>query len=215
MLSPLLRKSASAMSSRPAAPSGELNLKQRLCLFHNTSMSAEEALALEDEQLTGALLVEKGVKVSNIAAAGMGPVALHGMGVHDAQTLRAMGFTALYLADAVFASEANSAYGGPSVIEAFLVSASDAVCIAGSDAVGILGVTTQQLMEACACAPTEAAAVLQQTPGGNALQGVSPTTLLDTGLRKPKLMELGYSLAAVVKQTGASHTELAKLGFGL
>lgn len=203
------------MSLRPAAKSAELDLKQRLCLFHNTSTSAEEALALDSAQITAELLVERGVKASNIAAAGLGPGALHAMGVRDAATLRTMGFTALYLADAVFASEANSAYGGPSVIDAFLVSASDAVCIAGSDAVGILGVTAEQLMAACAGAPTEAAAVLQQTPGGTALQGVKPTTLLDTGLRRPKLMELGYSLAAVVKQTGATHTELAKLGFGL
>ena len=203
------------MSLRPAATNGELGLKQRLCLFHNTPMPAEEALALDVAQITAELLLEKGVKASNIAAAGLGPAALHSMGVREPTTLRSMGFTALYLADAVFASEANSAYGGPSVIDAFLISASDAVCIAGSDAVGILGVTTEQLMAVCAGAPTEAAAVLQQTPGGAALQGVLATTLLDTGLRRPKLMELGYSLHAVVKQTGATHIELAKLGFGL
>lgn len=203
------------MASRPSVNSGELTLKQRLCLFHNTAVTAEEALALEDDRLTGAFLVEKGVKASNIAAAGLGPVALHAMGVSDAQMLRAIGFTALYLADSVFASEANSSFGSKSVIDAFLISASDAVCLAGSDAVTILGVTTQQLMEACAGAPTEAGAVLQQTAGGTALQGVQPTTLLDTGLRRPKLMELGYSLTAVVKQTGATHIHLAKLGFGL
>ena len=151
---PTFRKRAAAMSLRPAATNGELGLKQRLCLFHNTSMPAEEALALDVAQITAELLLEKGVKASNIAAAGLGPAALHAMGVREPTTLRSMGFTALYLADAVFASEANSAYGGPSVIDAFLISASDAVCIAGSDAVGILGVTTEQLMAVGAPAHT-------------------------------------------------------------
>lgn len=215
MLGPFLSVATPKMSLRPALQPGTLTLRQKLCLFHQTSVNAEEALALDEEQLTGSFLASKGVRASNISAAGLGPVALHGMGVTDAQHLRAMGFTALYLVDSKFASEANTAYGGPSIIDAFLVSASDAVCLAGSEACNILGVTTEQLMAACAAAPTEAASVLQQMPAGISLQDVAPTTLLDTGLRKAKLMELGYSLAAVVKQTGADHIQLAKLGFGL
>ena len=39
--------------------------------------------------------------------------------------------------------------------------------------------------------------------------------VLNTGLRKAALMQLGYSLAGIVKQTRANASELEKLGFGL
>ena len=170
---------------------------------------------LEDHEINGALLLSKGVTASNVGAAGLGPLALHEMGVEDPEALRRLGYTAMHLTDAKIASEASTAYGGRRVVEAFLVGASDAVALAGSEAVSILGVEMEDMLQACAGAPKEAGAVLEQMPQGVSLKGVSARTLLDTGLRKGKLMEYGYSLAAVVKQTKAGPTELSKLGFGL
>ena len=200
---------------RAEVPEAGISTRQRLFIFHETGISAEEALALEDEQLTAALLIEKKVKASNIAAAGVGPRLLKSIGVEDPKDLRIMGFDSLYLADGKFASEANAAYGADAVREAFLISASDAVSIAGTDAVGMLGITANDLLAVCAGAPTEAHSVLQQLPKGVSLTGVSPSTLLDTGLRKAKLAELGYSLTSVATQTGARAEHLAKLGYTL
>ena len=193
--------------------SGGVTPRQRLILFADTELSADKALALPDEQLTAGLLIEQGVKASSIMAAGIGPRQLHKMGVSDADTLRRMGFDPLYLVDARFCSEANATFGAASVKATFLCSASDAVCLAGSAAVAILGISTGELLRACAGASVEAFAVMQQVDKGQALFNVDPDTLLDTGLRKQKLLELGYSLSNVVAQTGAGSKHLRKLGF--
>jgi len=192
-----------------------MSTKQRLCLFHGSEVTAEGALAMEDTEITKKMLLEKGIKANNIAAAGIGPSRLHKMGIGSASQLRSMGFDALYLADPKFATEANACFGSNDVKNAFLKGASDAVSIAGTDAMELLDVTVSDLMSVCAGAPTEAQAVLQQLPLGTSLAGVSAATVLDTGLRKSALMELGYSLTSIAQQTKANATELAKLGYSL
>ena len=170
---------------------------------------------MNDADMTFAMLVENGVKVKNVAAAGIGPKKLKEMGLENAEQLRKFGFDALYLADPKFASEANAAFGSDSIREIYLNSASDAVAIAGTDAMDLLGITCLDLMQVCAGAPTEAHAVLQQLPLGKSLTGVQASVILDTGLRKAALMELGYSLSTIVAQTSADAKQLAKLGFTL
>jgi hypothetical protein len=160
---------SASMSVRPAASNELLTTKQRLCVFHNTELSAEKALALSEEDMNDTLLTSHAVKAENLAAAGVGPRTLKRMGVPDAASLRKMGFDSLYLTDSKFAAEANAAFGAEAVVDAFLMSASDAVAIAGSDAVGILGISTTDLLDACAGAPVEAASVLQQLPHGLSL----------------------------------------------
>lgn len=202
------------MSVRPAEQ-GELSTKQRLCLFHGSDVKAESALAMNSSEITYQVLLQHRIKARNIAVAGIGPSRLLSMGVENASQMRALGFDALYLADPRFASEANFSFGSHAVKEAYLQSASDAVAISGTDAMDVLGVSTDDLMSACAGAPIEAQAVLQQLPLGTSLQGVSAVTVLDTGLRKAALVELGYSLTSIVKQTNANAAELAKLGYSM
>lgn len=202
---------------RRAKQSGEegISTRQRLLLFSDTGVAAEDALGFSDEELNAGLLIESGVKAGCIAAAGIGPSKLREMGVADAVTLRRMGFDPLYLVDSRFCTEANAAFGAFDVKAAFLSSASDAVCLAGSDAVHILSITAEELLDACAGASVEAFAVLQQMQPGQGMAGVSAGTLLNTGLRKQKLLELGYSISNVVAQTQASAAELQKLGFSV
>lgn len=204
-----------AMSMRPQLSEEMLSIRQRLALFHGTSVTAETALQFSDAEINAELLRKGGVTMNNMTAAGVGPLLLKRMGVGNASELSDMGFDALHLSDTKFATEATSAYGATDVVEAFLRSASDAVAIAGSDAMDILGVSVQQLLEVCAGAPVEAQAVLQQLPSGKGLVGVPATTLLDSGLRKNSLMQIGYSLSVVASQTSASADALQKLGFGL
>ena len=70
-----------------------------------------------------------------MATAGVGPKLLKVVGVADCSSLRKLGFDSLYLADTKFVSEANAAFGSRDVIRAFLTGASDAVAIAGTEAV--------------------------------------------------------------------------------
>lgn len=203
------------MSMRTFDHTEDLSTKQRLCLFHGSSVKAEDALLIDYKDLTFEVLLENGVRVQNITAAGIGPQRLKSMGLESADRLRSIGFDALYLADPRFASEANAAFGSEAIRESYLRSASDAVAISGTDAMGLLGITCLHLMEACAGAPTEAHAVLQQLPLGTSLSGVPASVVLDTGLRKAALMQLGYSLSSVVSQTSANARQLETLGFAL
>lgn len=187
--------------------------KMRLCLFHNTDLSAEQALVLSEEEITAQYLRENGVHASNIATAGIGPKLLKQIGFSNCMSLRQIGFDSLYLTDRKFAVELNAAYGSVDVTRTFLAGASDAVAIAGSEAVDILGIHTQDLLAVCAGAPTEAHAVLQQLPLGVSLKGVDPTVLLDAGIRKQALSEVGYSLSSVISQTSANGQQLLKMGF--
>lgn len=204
------------MSSRKHVSGDEyLSPKMRLCLFYESSCNSEEALALQESDITPDFLIANGVKARNMLAAGVGPRFLKDIGVSDCAQLRTMGFDALDLADTKFASEACLAYGADEILKVFLTGASDAVAIAGSDTIHITGVSTKALLSACAGAPTEARAVLQQLPSGASLEGVDADTLLDTGIRKSVLLELGYSLTSIVSQTKANAKQLATLGYSV
>lgn len=192
-----------------------LSVRQKLALFYGSGLSAEKTLTTPDNEITFDMLLTNGVKAVNICAAGVRPLLLKQHGVVNASQLRRLGFDALHLVDAVYATEACAAYGAREVIEAFLQTPADAVVLAGSDAIGTLGVTVQELMEVCAGAPTEAIEVLKQVTDATPLKGVSSTTLLDTGLRASQLKALGFSLASV-RDLQIVHThDLFKLGYCL
>jgi hypothetical protein len=193
----------------------QLTNKQIICIFHDSSMSLEEVLSINQEDITYKLLTDKGVKALNLSVAKIGPSKLKKMGMQNAAQLRAFGFDTLYLSDSRFTSEAIHCFGSRDVKMTYVQSASDAVAISGTDSMHLLGINVTELLMCCAGAPLECRAVLEQIPGGSALQGVPCSVILDTGIRSRALMELGYSLTAVVKQTGATVSDLFKLGFSL
>lgn len=200
------------MASR-GEPKVQLSVKARLCLFHETGVTAEQALSLPDEEITYDYLLRSGSKAVNILTAGLGPMDLKRRGAETAESLRKAGFDAVSLCDKTFANQALLAYGADSVKSAFIVSPQDAVSVASSEAMFILDVGVQSLLEVCAGAPVQAACVLNQLPRGCSLKGVPAKTLLDSGLRRQALIALGYSVSQVVSQCNANAQQLAKLGF--
>jgi len=202
------------MSVRKAVEE-ELTTRQKLTLFHGSALTAEAALGTADSDITFDLLLTKGVKALNISTAGIRPLGLKKYGVTQASQLRRLGFDALYLVDPVWCTEANAAFGAADVIAAFLISPQDAVVLSGSEAVGTLNLSMDQLLEVCAGAPTEAISVLKQSTDAAPLKGVRPTVLLDTGLRAPQLKQLGYSLVHIREMQGLTGEQARKLGFNL
>lgn len=194
----------------------ELNVKQRLAIFHNTSVTAEQALVLKAEDITLDFLVQSGVKAVNLVVAGLRPMNLKRFGVTDAPQLRRLGFTALHLIDPSFCHEANSAYGADAVTEAFVNEPGAAVVVAGTEAATILDISTKKLLEVCAGAPTEALSVLGHHNGdAKCLQDVPAVTLLDAGIRAQQLKQLGFNFAQVMQCTSANKDQMLKLGFKL
>jgi len=198
---------------KPAEDS--LSIRQKLTLFHGTAVSAERALSTPDGDINFEMMVTSGVKAVNIITAGVRPLLLKQHGVTSAAQLRRLGFDALHLVDEVMCDEASSAYGAPDVVQSFLVSPTDAVALAGSAAVTKLNIGVEQLLEACAGAPTEAISVLQQVTQASPLKGVAAKTLLDTGLRGPQLKQLGYTLVQIRELAGIGAAELHKLEYTL
>ena len=77
-------------------------------------------------------------------------------------------------------------------------------------AAAMLDVSTERMLIECAGASVEAAAVLKEQ---RSLQDVQAITLLDTGIRSKQLVEMGYTAEGVRLATGATLTQLQKMGF--
>lgn len=182
-------------------------------MFHGTSVNAETACTLEDAEINFDLMMRTGVKAVNLVVAMVGPTSLKARGVHSAAQLRQLGFDALHLCDADFCNEACMAYGASAIVDAFLVSAADAVALSGMEAMHILDIDVRQLLTRCAGFPGEAVAVLQQLPQGASLRNVPCNVVLDSGLRASTLAKCGYGLAGVCDQISPTGSEMARLGY--
>lgn len=187
--------------------------RARVALFHGTALSASDAMCLDDESINYEVMLKAGVKAINLQVANLGPVSLSRRGFERPDQLRTFGFDAGHLCDPSWCNEACMAYGRDALVAAFVVSAADAVAVAGSEAMTLLNVLPSDLLERCAGFPGEAQGVLQQLPQGISLRNVLPRTLLDAGLRVNALKACGYGLQSVVEQTGADARDLGKLGF--
>ena len=169
---------------------------------------------MNDAEINFDLFLRRGVRACNLVAAGQGPTALRSRGAATARQLRQLGLDSLHLCDADFCNDAGLAYGTEATVDAFLVSAADAVNLAGTEAMHILDIHPRRLLECCVGFPGEAEEVLKQLPQGAALHGVPCSVVLDAGLRAAALKRCGYGLDGVVRQLAASGTELGKLGYG-
>ncbi|MGZ0213725.1 MAG: hypothetical protein ACKVI4_14730 [Actinomycetales bacterium] len=192
-----------------------LDTRARLAIFHGSSIGAEEALGMDVAEVNFDILMRAGVRANNLITANQGPTALLARGVSTASQMRQLGLDSLHLCDADFCNGAMLAYGASAVASAFLVSAADAVNLAGMEAMHILRIDTRQLLECCVGFPGEAEEVLKQLPHGAALQGVPCVTVLDAGLRASALMRCGYGLNTVVSQLRPTGPELGKLGYSM
>ena len=197
-----------------AATASVLTPRQRALIVAGTCTTVEAAAAMRDEDFHLDFFLSTGIGSRNLRAAKLTPVMLHQRGVTTPRQLRQLGYDALDLADGQFCSNCVAVYGAVGMLNEFLLTPADAVSLAGSPAVRQLGLDVGTLLVMCAGAPSEAEAVIAQTPPrGGALTGVAAATLLDTGLRGGALTRLGYSASVVCSQTLATASELESLGF--
>ena len=203
----MIRRASETMTTEPVTP------RIKLALFRGC-LAPSEALALDTDVITFQCLQSYGVTAQNIRSTGMGPKQLKRLGCQTAYEMRSLGFDALDLVNPPFCAAMIDAFGAEEVRKAFLVSAGDAVCIAGSPAMHQLDIKPAMLLEATAGSPTHAHAVLQQIqPRGAALFGCDAHVVLDTGLRASQLSGLGYFAKNLQDQLRATSDDLAKLGF--
>lgn len=192
-----------------------ISVKSRLALFHGTRLSASEALSIPEENITYSLFLELGIKPANFLAAGIGPCELKARGVEAASNAKLLGFDSLHVTNPFFCNQLMMAYGRDEAVAAFLSTPTDAVNLAGSEAVNILKIKTHELLQATIGSPKHAVAVLQQLPPGKSLAGVKAQLLLDSGLRLKTLAACGYTLDTLLETTDVSPAQLEKLGFSI
>ena len=203
------------LMKRTALDDNTLSVRARVVLFYNTNVGAARAVSYADDELSYDLFLSAGVRPINILVAGLTPNQLKARGFDCASKMKTIGFDALHLTNAAFCNTMNLAYGRNNILEHFLVSAQDAVSLAGSQATSILNVSTRELLEKCIGEPAHALDVLKQMPQATALKGVQAELLLDCGLRLVSLAKLGYTVESIVRNTDASPVQLQKLGFTL
>ena len=201
------------MTAQEAKVGMEFTPRVRISLFRAT-MSMDDILALPAESISCRLLKSYGVSAANIRVANITPMQLKELGCQSAFELRELGFDALDLNNPTFCASAVSAFGADELKKAFLMSAGDAVCLAGSTAQFQLGIASKAMIAATAGFPTHAVAVLQQLqPKGASLFGCEASALLDSGLRAKQLSGLGYHAESIREQVAATEEDLTKLGF--
>ncbi len=186
------------------------NLRQRVALCIESSATAETLMAMPDDSINHAFLVDQQISPTLLRAAAVTPIQLKAHGTATTGHLAALGFTALHLIDDEWCDDAISAYGAPALLDEFLVTSNDAVILAGSSAVGRLGINLGLLLLICAQQPGAAREVLAQHQH---LRRVPPETLLETGLRAADLCALGFTKARLRTDTLATDAQLSLLGF--
>lgn len=210
----MLRRPAYDKCSEDSATSEKLSTRQKLALVMGTSLKAEALCEMADEAIDYDFLKANGVPAPVLKAAKISVSQLKQRGADSPQKLAALGFSTLHLLDPVFCTECVDTYGADNVLTEFFVSANDAVLLAGSEAVAQLGLDVGLLLLLCGGQARAAKEVLSQcVPKGEALRGVPPLTLIETGLNATQLSQLGFTAAAVREQTRASYEQLHELGF--
>lgn len=187
--------------------------RNRLAMFYNTPVSASKLLLIPDGEINYDFMLSSGVNSKNLLAACITPTQLKTRGVETAEKMRLLGFDSLHLTNSSFCNQSLMAFGRDELLKHFLVTAQDAVSLAGSTAVSILNIHTEDMLKCTIGSPIHAYSVLKQLPRACSLQGVSAETILDCGLHLKSLSSCGYSIENLIRQTKISAPQLAKLGF--
>ena len=190
---------------------GELSPRTRLALFHGSSTSVNDALNVEMFSMTPADLRARGITADNIRSVGTRMDLLKKIGLKSVDDLREIGLDALDLNDLEFCAQCVGEYGANSVRSSFLVNASDAVALAGTQAAQLLGVTAAHLLDAAA-GDAMAAKTALKLMGTTALKTVTLSTLLNTGMQAKALAECGYEFSFLMKHFKPSPSEALLLG---
>lgn len=209
----LLRRSDAGEAARAGGPPGpplvlhDLSDEQRLLL---TKDAQNPRILLDDDApITAGLLTDAACVPEAITQAGILPMLVTS---HTIRELQILGFDATHLtSEAGFCDAVIRTYGANAVREAFVVSSSDAIAVAGSTAEK-LGMTLCDLLLLCAQLPEAARAVIQ-------LHGIDESigyeSLRITNIRAHALTSVGLTSLALMQRFALNAPQLVSLGFDM
>ena len=185
-------------------------LRQRLALVIEADATAEAIVGMADDYINHAFFLKHGISPTLLRAAAITPLQLKAHGTRTAAQLAELGFNTLHMMDEEWCDDAIAAYGAPALLDQFLTTTNDAVILAGTDVVERLGVNLGLLLLMCSEQPGAAREVLAQYKNA---RSVPPETLIETGLRAPDLVPLGFTEERLRTDTLATDAQLSVLGF--
>ena len=186
--------------------------RQRVAFTVGTRLPLQHALEIDDSDICKGFFKEYGVKWPNIRAANMSIVALHQIGFDDVREIRALGMATADLVSCTrLARDMVAVYGAPQCRNAFLSTPSDAVMLAGSEAMHVLDVSVNRLYKACDGCYEEAQSVFTQLSGVHAVRGVEAINLLNAGITSRLLLRAGFNAATLSAEIVGSNEDVAKL----
>lgn len=210
----MLRRPVYDKCAEDSVANDKLSTRQKLALVVGTSLKAEALFEMADEAIDFDFLNANYVSATVLKAAKFSVAQLKQRGADTPQKLAALGFSTLHLLDPAFCTECVDNFGADNVLTEFFVSSNDAVLLSGSQAVTQLGLDVGLLLLLCSGQAQAAKEVLSQcVPKSEALRGVPPLTLIETGLNATQLSQLGFTAATVREQTRASYEQLHVMGF--
>ena len=109
------------------------------------------------------------------------------------------------------AKDMVTVYGAQQCSNAFLSTPSDAVMLAGSEAMRVLDVSANRLYKACDGCYEEARSVFTQLSGVHAVRGVEAINLLNAGITSRLLLRAGFNAATLSAEIVGSNEDVAKL----
>ena len=205
-----MRKKWSACRLRTLAIAMEFTLRQRLALVIEADTTAEKIVGMADGDINHGFFLQHRISPTLLRAAAITPLQLKAHGTCTAMQLADLGFNALHMMDEEWCEDAIAAYGAPALLDQFLTTTNDAVILAGTDVVERLGVNLGLLLLMCSEQPGPAREVLAQYKNA---RSVPPETLIETGLRAPDLVPLGFTEDRLRADTLATDAQLSVLGF--
>tara|TARA_B110000858_G_scaffold198508_1_gene265923 strand:- start:7106 stop:7681 length:576 start_codon:yes stop_codon:yes gene_type:complete len=188
----------------------EFSLKQRMSLVIEANITAEKIVELRDGEIDHEFFMNHNISPTLIRAAKISPLQLKAHGTNTVRKLADLGFNSLHLTDSSWCEGCICAYGASNLLDEFLVSTNDAVVLAASCAVDLLGMNLGILLLMCSRNPNAAREVLVQYKN---MSKVPPDTLIETGLRAKELNAIGFNKNVVREDTHASEWQLKLLGF--
>ena len=153
-----------------------------------------------------------GIRSHTLTACRVGFDELVSMGADSAHKFRLLGYDAIdFMIDSSFLGQLIQRFGVQAVCEAFATTASDAVCIAGTDAQDALRLTLNDLLRKCVGSPLQGRTVVEQVMakyigGLTSVGGIRMASPL-VGCEQA-LLEAGVSLARCANVEGGAWRDI-------
>jgi hypothetical protein len=191
-------------------------LRQRLCIFHDSAYTIETIVRLAEADVTFQTMLDAGVQFVNLRASRVAIDDLKKRGFDSISCYRQLGMDAIDLTDTPWTRALVDVYGVKAVRDEYAQTADEVATLVGTETGHVLHLSVVDALDACIGEPNCAYTVLSaQTDVKAALRLTTVEQLLDAGVRAQGLSRIGVTLEALSETLSPSAQQLRKLGYGV